>query len=124
MPARGPPSARSTCASRRAAGRDAGDGAERLLAGARLHHGQLAAGEVLASLSAKSRAVPSWSMPSASQTIEATPAPVSAAAIACAVAVRSGEKGWGCTAAAVERAAAGRLDLQAYGLAPRWLSAR
>ena len=49
--------------------------------------------------------------------MEATPAPVSAVAIACAVAVRSGEKGWGCTAAAVERAAAGASIFKVMALA-------
>ena len=107
VPARGPPSGRSTCASRRAAGRHAGDGAERLLARTRLDHRQLAAGErgeLVGKVARRAVVVDAVGEP---DTTEAAPAPPSAAAIACAAAMRSGAKGWGCTAAAVERAAAG-----------------
>jgi hypothetical protein len=116
VPARGPPSGRSTCASRRP------PAATPATAPSASWPGRVSTTESLPparleSLSAKSRAAPSWSMPSASQTMEATPAPVSAVAIACAVAVRSGEKGWGCTAAAVERAAAGASIFKVMALA-------
>ena len=109
-----PPSARSTCASRRPPVATAGDGAERLLTGTRVDHGQAcrrqARGELVGE---SSRAVPSWSMPSASQTTTG---------VGCAAERRgdglrapprrSGAKGCGCTAAAVERAAAGASTLR------------
>ena len=69
------------------------------------------------SLSANSRAVPSWSMPSASQiTTGLRGAARAPSAIACAAAMRSGAKGCGCTAAAVERAAAGASTLRLRAL--------
>ena len=51
-------------------------------------------------------------------------APPSAAAIACAAAMRSGANGCGCTAAAVERAEAGASTLRQMALARHWRSAR
>ena len=111
VPVRGPPSARSTCASRRP------PWATPATAPSASWPGRMSTTDSLPPASeerrsANSRALPSWSMPSASHTTMASEAPVSADVIAGSAAMRSGANGCGCTAAAVERAAAGASTLR------------
>ena len=112
-PAREPPSARSTCASRLAFRGDAGRGGRAPPGrGASRRRDRPPPASAWQPLGEARASLPSWSMPSASQTtrgalVRAAPPPAPRPR-----AMRSGANGCGCSAAAVERARLGASILR------------